>query len=279
LSRNIVGRMRANIGLSTFRYSPIGSYPTLPVDRDQAQQMYRIEAAYNPGSFNTTLGFEVGRTELVNLVPTSVTANNVLRTYRGDWSWTYRLFSRLTATQRNGISASYTGYPFNPVSDRLVLDYTTTTTLNAVLTPRLSLDLTHNGQEQPSGNYLTRQDLGGSFFLPADETRTYQLGARVSYTPAPGVTLMIEPRYLASDRLGTDANGGQIPSRENRNLTFTGGFNLNLSVGSRGRLTGSVGRQFQSNGTQGFSNGVPQPKNVNEFDYWTGNLQFVWHLH
>jgi hypothetical protein len=279
LSRNIIGRMIANISLQTFRYSPIGSYPTLPVDRDQAQQMYRIEAAYNPGSFNTSLGFEVGRTELVNLVPTSVTANNVLRTYRGDWSWTYRLFSRLTATQRNGISASYTDYPFNAISNRLVLDYTTTTTLNAVLSQRLSLDLTHNGQQQPSGNYITRQDLGGSYFLPADETRTYQLGARVSYTPAPGVTLMIEPRYLASDRLGTDANGGQIPSRENRNLTFTGGLNLNLPVGTRGRLTGSVGRQFQSNGTQGFSNGVPQPENLNEFDYWTGNLQFVWHLH
>lgn len=278
LAAHIIGRMRASISLSSFRYSPIGTYPTLPADRDQAQQSYRIEAAYNPGSFNTSLGMEVGRTELVNLTPTSVTANNVLRTYRGDWTWTYRLFSRLTVTQRNGISASYTGYPFNPNSDRLVLDYTTTTTLNAVLTQRLSLDLTHNGQEQPSGNYLLRTDLGGSYFLPADESRTYQLGARVSYTPAPGITLMIEPRYLASDRLGTDPNGGQIPSRENRNLTFTGGFNLNMKVGNRGRLTGSVGRQFQSNGTQGFSNGVPQPESVTEFDYWTGNLQFVWSL-
>lgn len=278
LAAHLIGRLRGSISLSSFRYSPIGTYPALPADRDQAQQSWRMEAAYNPGSFNTSLGFEVGRTELVNLTSTSVTANNVLRTYRGDWTWTYRLFSRLTVTQRNGISSSYTAYPFNPLSDRLVLDYTTTTTLNAVLTQRLSLDLTHNGQQQPSGNYLFRSDLGGSFFLPADESRTYQLGARVSYTPAPGITLNIEPRYLASDRLGTDANGGKIPSRENRNLTFTGGFNLNMRVGSRGRLTGSVGRQFQSNGTQSFSNGVPQPQSVTEFDYWTGNLQFTWSL-
>ena len=278
LATHILGRASATISLSSFRYSSIGTYPTLPADRDQAQQNYRLEAAYNPGSFNTSLKLEVGRTELVNLTPTTVTANNVLRTYRGDWTWTYRLFSRLTATQRNGIAASYTNYPFNPNSDRLVLDYTTTTTLNAVLTRRLSVDLTHNGQEQPSGNYLNRADLGGSYFLPADETRTYQLGARVSYTPAPGVTLLIEPRYLASDRLGTDPNGSQVPARENRNLTFTGGLNLNIKVGRKGRLTGNVGRQFQSNGTQSFSNGVPQPESVSEFDYWTGNLQFTWNL-
>jgi hypothetical protein len=279
LAPGLTGRALARISLARYRYAPIGSYPSLPSKRDQAAQSYRIEAAYNPGaSFNTSAGLEVGRTELVNLTPTTVTGNNLLRTYRADWTWTYRLFTRLTATQRNVVSANYTAYPFNRLGDRLLLDYGTTTTLNAVLTPRLTVDLTHNGQEQPSGSYIWRPDLGGSFFQPADENRNYQLGARVSWTPVPGVTTTIEPRYRASNRLATGQAGEQVPSRENRNLTFAGGLNLNLTIGARGRLTGNVGRQFNADRTRTYSSGVVKSDKLTEIDYWTGNLQFAWRL-
>jgi len=74
-----------------------------------------------------------------------------------------------------------------------------------------------------SGGYVARPDLGGSFFQPADENRSYQLGARVSWTPVPGITTTIEPRYRASNRLATSQTGAQVPSRENRNLTFAAG--------------------------------------------------------
>ncbi len=273
--RKLIGRVNARISLARFRYFEIGRYPTLPVPRDQAQQSYRIEAVYTSSTdFNTSAALEVGRIELVNIPSASVVSNNVARTYRAEWNWTFRLLRNLTATQRNSVLANYTDYPFNSLNNRLSLDYTTTTTLNAVLTPRVSLDLSHYAETLQGGNYLLQSD-GIWYFLPADDNKNYQLGTKVTWTPVNGVALAIEPRYRVGRRYGT-ANGVAVLQRDNGNLTFTGSANLNLNIGKRGRLTGSVGRSYQDDltNTYGTSSSVVK----SQFDQWTSNLQFTWRL-
>jgi hypothetical protein len=279
LTDRITARATANINLARFRYGVIGQYAGLPIERDQTQQKYRIEGVWSASrDLNTGVALDVSRSELVNLPAASVSANNLLRTYRAEWNWTYRLFSMLTATQRNSISSSYTAYRYNQASDRVALDYNTVTTLNAVLTPRLTVDLTHNSQEQPSGGWVYFEEEDQNFFQPADENRNYQLGARVSYTPVSGLTLVVEPRYRASNRYGTDALGNQVAQRGDRYLSVTGSVNVNLNVGRHGRLAGVIGPRFESSGSRQYSSGVPLPSTVNESQDWTGSLQFSWTL-
>ena len=59
----------------------------------------------------------------------------------------------LTATQSNTVGADYTFYNFLPQQDRLSMTYGTSTTLNAVFSPRFTMDLRHNAQHQPNGTY------------------------------------------------------------------------------------------------------------------------------
>jgi hypothetical protein len=197
MSRRLFGhldaRINARIGLNSYRYHVIGAYPTPPVSRDQAQQSYLIDGTYVfTSDFNSGLLLEVARNQLVNIPSASTSANNTLRSYRAEWRWTYRLLQGLTATQRNTLGANYTSYNFLTGADRVALDYGTLTTLNAVLTPRLSIDLTHSGQVQPSGGW-TRQDDGTYVFQPADESRIFSLSSRFQYTPSPIVSLSIIP--------------------------------------------------------------------------------------
>ena len=143
-----------------------------------------------------------------------------------------------------------------------------------VLTPRLSIDLTHCGQVQPSGGW-TRQDDGTYVFQPADESRIFSLSSRFQYTPSPIVSLSIIPSYRSTTREG-NLNGVTTPQRDNRNLTFQGNANLNLPIGRRGTLSGSVGRQYYADRSREFPSGVPTPSPLSELDYWTGSLQFSW---
>jgi hypothetical protein len=80
------------------------------------------------------------------------------RVYTTDWVWTYRLFNGLTANQRNQILATYTYNIYVPQNNRLVLNYSTVTTLNATLTKHLTADLTHNTIYGPTGGYATAVD-------------------------------------------------------------------------------------------------------------------------
>jgi len=203
-----------------------------------------------------------------------VVSNYVARTFRVDWNWTFRLLRYLTATQRNSVLANYSDYPFNGLNNRLSLDYTTTTTLNAVLSPRLTLELTHFAEAQQGGNYLLQADRLYSF-LPADDNKNYQIGTRLTWTPVTGVSLSIEPRYRSNLRFGT-TNGVAVRQRDNNNLTFFGSANLNLQIGKRGRLTGTVGRSYQDDLTDIFGTNGSSVKT--QFDNWTSNLQFTWHL-
>ena len=279
LTRRLFGhlntRVNARIGLNSYRYEVIREYETPPISRDQAQQSYLIEGTYVfTEELNSGVSLEVARNQLVNIPSASAAANNTLRTYRAEWRWTYRLLSGLTATQRNTLGANYTSYNFLAGADRVALDYGTVTTLNAVLTPRLSFDLSHSGQVQPSGNW-SRQVDGLYYFQPADESRIFSLSSRIQYTPSPALSFTLMPSFRSSDRDGT-VNGVSSPQRENRNLNVLGTANLNLPVGQRGTLSGSVGRTYFADRSITFASGVPTPSPRSELDYWTGALQFSW---
>jgi hypothetical protein len=270
-------KANGNVSLSSYRYFPIGTYPTLPVNNDQYRQSYRIEGIYNPQPvFNTGVAFEVIRSLAINLPASSTASNNEDRTYRAEWRWTYRLLPMLTATQRNLITADYLFYNYSPDNNRLSLDYSIVTALNAALTPRLSVDLTHNSRLQPSGAYVTQID-GQEAFAKADENKNYTLAARVAYTPTPGLSFTIEPSYLAINRSGA-VNGVVAPQRQSGSLNFSGGASLNVGVGQRGQLTGDIHRILRDDRSTTYLNGVPVPSPLAETDYWSGGLTLTWTL-
>ncbi len=275
LFQKLDARISARIGLNSYRYHVIGSYGTPPISRDLATQSYQLDGTWVFGEgFTSGLTMEVARNELVNIPGASTANNNTLRSYRAEWRWTYRLMTGLTATQRNTLGANYTSYNFSTGSDRLSLDYGTSTTLNAVLSPRLSIDLTHTGETQPGGNW-TRQADGLSYFQPADESRIFSLDSRIQYSPSPVFSLTLSPGFRSSDRDGT-LNGASSPQRRNRNLALLGSANINMPIGPRGSVTGSIGRNYTADRTTTFASGVPTLSPRSEIDYWTGSLQFSW---
>jgi len=271
-------QLNGGVSLARYRYAVVDRYPSPPVSRDNYRQSYRIDALYNYSQrFNTGAGLEVARTELVNIAATSTSANNVTRTYRADWRWTYRLTTGLTATQRNTLSANYVAYTFREGADRLNLEYGNVTTLNAVLSPRLVLNLTHSSNLAPSGSYLQDEVDGEWFFSPADRSKVFELRSDLSYTPTPGFSLTMAPLYRSVEREGT-VNGITAPQREDRTLTVDGGAVVSLPVGRRGRLEGNFGRRFQGQRTSTFNAGVAEIAPVTEQDFWRGALTFSWQL-
>lgn len=277
IANRITTRIKGSIGLTRYRYYVIDEYPTPPVSRDQYRQSYLVESIYTfARGGNTAISFEVTHNQLVNIPSASTAANNVTRIYAAEWRWTYQLFGALTATQRNNLRANYVAYNFLVRSDRISLDFSSATSLNAVLTPRLLLDVTYNNQEQPSGNYNLQPD-GQYYFSPADENLTRSLTARVSYQPSTALSFSLNPTYRVTRRDAV-TEGDNVPQRESKNLTLSGNANLNLAVGPRGNLTGFLGRTFQADRSITYQSGIAQPSPSSQLDYWAGNLQFSWTL-
>ena len=54
--------------------------------------------------------------------------------------------------------------------------------------------------------------------------------------------------------------------------------NVNLPIGTRGRLSGTLNRNFQANRTVDYVQGVPESGPVGESDYWQGSLQLSWDM-
>ncbi len=268
-----------SISLNVSRYARIDSARNVPVAHDVASQSYRADLKYTRSErASTTIGLRVSRSQFVNLPAASTASNSETRSYRATWGWTYRLLEGLTATQANGLNADYLSYPFVPASNRLSLDYSTLTTLNAVLNRRLTADVTHSARYQPSGNYRPQSPFDPTeYFSRADETRNYSLSARIYYTPIPAFSLNVAPEYSANARQSSQT-GVLAPQRESRSLKFSGGANLNLRVGGRGRLTGNIHRTLNTDrvvnyGTLGT---VVQPRT--ESGYLNGTLTFTWTL-
>ena len=274
-SRQLVLRINGGVTLSSYRYDVIGSFPTPPVPRDLYQQFYRASAIYNPTSkFGTDLALNVSRTQFINIPAASTAANNEVNGYRGTWNWTYRALTGLTITQRNTLGADYTNAELTS-NDRLALDYGSVTTLNVVIS-RLQLDVTHTSRYQPSGGYVQDQD--GTYFLAtADETQTYSLAASATYNVTSGISFYVRPQFTDSERQNS-VDGELVPQRLNRNLTFSSGASLNISVGPKATLSGNISRTYNGSRSATYVSGVPSESPRVESDFWNGALSFSWSL-
>ena len=276
--RRFTTKLSGNISLSQARPTPLEPNTTPPTTpRDTYRQSYRIEGVYTANErLNSGLALEVGLFRSINLPASSTSNNTDTRSYRGEWRWSYRLMRGLTASQTNTIVSDYQFYPFAPERNTLSLDYNAVTNLNAVITPRLSVELSHNARQQPSGDWRTFDD-GTGALLPSIENTNYTLRSRVTWSPSPAFSVFLTPEYQASDRTGT-VNGSEAPTRTSRRLNFSGAANLNIPVGRRGQLTGTVGRTFTSDRTTTYQQGEPLASPLAEQDYWNGSLQFSWEI-
>jgi len=277
ITPRINAQVSASIGLTSYRYSVIGKHPTLPVSRDQWRQSWRAKGSYTSSQrFNTSLSLDVSKNRLINIPSASTGTNNGTRSYRSDWNWSYRLLPGLTAVQVNTLSAEYLEYVFFPANNRLTLDFGSVTTLNAVVTPRLSISMTHNTRQTPAGNYtLYPDDL--YYFERADENETSSLRANIAYSPSPALSLSFRPGYFAADRAGT-TNGVQVPQRSTRTLDFAGGANINWPVGRKGSLRGDIARTYRAERSTTYTSGVARLSPRSEIDFWNGSLQLSWQL-
>ena len=275
--RRLTGRLKGDIGLSQFRSTATADSATPPTPRDSYRQSYRIETIYVPTeTFNTAVALEVSLIRSINLPSTSTSNNTDTRSYRAEWRWSYRLLRGLTAAQTNTVQSDYEFFPFSPERNDLSLDYSSVTSLNAVLTPRLTIDVTHNARQQPHGDWRVLQD-GSGVLLPSDENLNYTLRAQVVWALSRGISLKLLPEYLATDRTGT-TNGVETPTRTTRRLSFAGGANIDIGLGPRGHLLGDISRQFSDDRSTTYRNGVAQPSPLAEQDYWTGSLALTWDL-
>jgi hypothetical protein len=280
--------LRANgqVSLSSYRFgitdsayvAQTGTQRVEPSDpREDYRQSYRVDATYTGRrGLSNTVGLEVQRTLSLFLNGARSVSNREDRVYRADWRWTYRLLEGLTATQRNQINATYTNQYHQPQRNRLGLSYLSITTLNAVLTPRLQVDLTHNANYRPNGEYLRAAD-GLEYFSLSDANRDYTLTGRIAYSPVGGITISLEPYYQATGREAT-SDGLASPDNERRTLNFSGGASLNFPVGGRGQLSGTLTRSQQSNRYTKYVSGVARTEPRVETDFWNGSLQFSWNL-
>jgi len=276
-SRRLTGRLKGEIGLSQYRSTATADSAQPPTPRDNYTQLYRIEAQYVPGeSFTTNVALEVSLRRNINLPSTSTSNNTDTRSYRAEWRWSYRLLRGLTASQVNTIQSDYDFFPFAPERNDLSIDYSAVTDLNAIVTPRLSIDLQHNARQQPHGDWRVLPD-GTGVLLPSDENLNYTLRATVSWAVAHGLSLSLVPEYLASDRTGT-SNGVAAPTRTSRHLGMSGRANLDFPLGHRGHLLGDISRTFTDDRSTTYLNGLPQPSPLAQRDFWTGSLGLTWDL-
>lgn len=272
-----VTKVTSAISLSRYRYSATADSATPPAPRDAYRQNYRIELLYNRSErLNSRVALDVGLTRSINLLPQSVTSNSDTRSYRSEWSWSYRILRGLTVTQTNSLTADYRFYPFSPNRNDVSLDYNTITNLSTLLTPRLTLDLQHVARAQPRGSYVREAD-GLEYLQPADENLNYTLRGNITYSPSSALSLTLRPEYQASDRNGT-VNGVETAQRSTRRLNFSGGANLNVAVGSKGLVTGGIQRSYNADRTITYEAGEPVPTPRSETDFWNGSLQFSWQL-
>lgn len=274
VGQRVVVKATSRVSLSASRSYLIGSYPNPPVDRDNYSQGWRLEGNYTRSDrFNTTLGLEVGRTLGINLPAASAASNQETRTYRADWRWTYRLLQGLTATQRNSLISDYIFYRTGD-RNRLHMNYQTLTSLNAVLSPRFTMTLTHDARYQPAGTYR-RLDDGYDYLERSDESEAYALRASFSYAPSPMFSLVLNPDY-SSDVRSSNRSGSIEPTSLRRGLRISGGANVNMALGRRARLTGNINRSFASNRTTTYeASGEPLPSPRSENDFWNGSLQLT----
>ena len=273
----ITAKLTTSVSLSQYRSQALADSAQPPTPRDNYRQSYRVEALYNGGEkLNTGVALDVSLTRAVNLPSTATSNNTDTRAYRAEWRWSYRMLRGLTASQSNTVEADYESFPFASERNDVTLDYNSVTTLAAIITPRLTVGITHNARQQPHGDWAVLPD-GTAALLPSDENLNYTLRAPVTWSPSPVLSFTLTPEYTASDRNGT-TNGIEAPARRSRRLNLAGGANVNMKLARKGLLTGSINRTFSSDRSTTFLNGLPQASPLSEQDFWNGSLQLSWEL-
>ena len=269
LSRRISVRAKTHVYLGSPRSVILG--PTevagvtlVPVEpRDNYEDGLELSGTYTPSpKLTSSLALEIGTRDAIALLAVSSGRNTHIRTYRGQWSWSYQLLPGLTATQRDQISADYTYFPFASTQDQLTMRYDIRTTLNAVVSPRFRIDLTHASEDSPRGFYVTGVPGVDDHLRITSRTRAYNLASNITYSPAPAIALTLSPNYRA------DAIGGGLQ----KTLNMAGGGSLNVMLGRSGSLSGNMARTYtvRSAGTAGGrSSGTYS---------WSGSLQLVWNV-
>lgn len=277
LGRRVQAKLAASINLAQSRYEATSLSATPPSPRDTYRQSYRAETRYNPTPrLNSSTALEVVLSRTINLERLTASSNTDTRTYRGEWTWSYQMFRGLTVSQNNRISADYQFYPFANTRNNLGLSYNTITTLNSVLTPRLSVSVVHTALESPRGSY-TRQDDGLEALKLSDESSNLGLHASIRYAPSPAVSFTLEPDYRADARSGT-TNGVSAKQRDDRKLDLAGRVDLNVPLGTRGTLTGGIARNYSDSRSTSYTNGLPTVSPRSLTDYWNGSLTLTWTL-
>lgn len=244
---------------------------------DDYFQSYRLEGTYSSGAgASNTLALEVQRSLTLNLTADQSASNTETRIYLADWQWTYRLLPGLTATQHNQINATYTKTIYRPDRNQLGLTYLTITTLNATVTPHLTMDITHNASYRPSGDYQ-RAPNGLDYFNLSNRNQDYMLSGRIAYTPIQAISINLQPTFQSTNADVTTA-GQSLPSSRRRGLNVSGGANVNLPVAGKGKLSGGVSRTQESSRQIQYISGIAQPAFGARTSYWSGSLQFSWQL-
>lgn len=277
LGRRLQAKLAAAINLTRSRYEATSLSATPPSPRDTYRQSYRAETRYNPTQrLNSSTALEVVLSRTINIERLTTSSNTDTRTYRGEWTWSYQMFQGLTVAQNNRISADYQFYPFANSRNTLGLSYNTITTLNTVLTPRLSVSVVHTALQSPRGSY-TLQDDGLEALKLSDEARNLGLHASIRYAPTPAVSFTLEPDYRADARSGT-TNGVSAKQRDDRKLDMAGRVDLNVPIGRRGTLTGGIARNYTDARSTSYTNSVPTVSPRSITDYWNGSLTLTWTL-
>ena len=241
--------VETDIELRSYRYSRIGNPLTIPGAADNASQFYRV--TITPPAIkqrmSNTIGLKVTRSQQVNLAAASTAGNTDERTYAATWNWSYLLLPGLTANQSNSLIADYTSLPFAPTSNSVSLNYTTLTNLDASIGPRLTIRTTHTSQFSPKGNYRPRVPNDPTEYLSlSDEFQNYALDMNIGYSVLPPfLTLNVHPSYSANTR-STTQSGLLSPQTKSKTLNFGWGTSLNVPVGAKGTLRGSLGRSENS---------------------------------
>lgn len=277
LGPRLQAKLSTSINLSRYRYEATHDSTAPPAPRDTYRQSYRLETRYNPvPRLTSSAALEVSLSRTINIERLTTSSNSDTRSYRGEWTWSYQMFTGLTVSQNNQITADYRFYPFADERNTLGLNYRTLTTLNTVLTPRLTVMVVHTAQQQPRGSY-TREADGLEYLKLSDESENLGLHASIRYAPSPSVSFTLEPDYRADVRSGT-TQGVSAKQRDDRRLSMAGSVDLNLKLGRKGTLAGNIARSFDDSRSTAYSSGVPSVSPRAITDYWNGSLTLTWQL-
>lgn len=277
LGPRVQAKLSTSINLSRYRYEATHDSTTPPTPRDTYRQSYRVETRYNPNArLTSSVALDVSLSRTINIERLTTSSNNDTRSYRGEWTWSYQMFPGLTVAQNNQITADYRFYPFADERNTLGLNYRTLTTLNTVLTPRLTVMVVHTAQQQPRGSY-TREPDGLESLKLSDDTENLGLHASIRYAPTPSVSFSLEPDYRADVRSGT-TNGVSAKQRDDRRLSMGGNVDLNLKLGRKGTLAGNIARSYDDSRSTSYTNGIATVSPNAVTDYWSGSLTLTWQL-